>query len=80
MKLVVHTFKLGDVDDPEMYVAQPLWEWQESPAGQWVMEHSIEQPVWQRYIDTNHYMQVYKVVADLSEQDATYFQLKWGIK
>ena len=31
--LVVHEFTLGDVDDPEIYAAVPLYEWQLSDAG-----------------------------------------------
>lgn len=36
---IVHKFTMGDVDDPELYVAQPIWEWQQTEHGKWVMEH-----------------------------------------
>ena len=26
-KIVVHKFSVGDVEDPDLYAAQPLWEW-----------------------------------------------------
>lgn len=80
MKIVVHRFSLGDVEDPDLYAAQPLWEWQQSEQGQWVMEHSIEEPLWERYWDNAQYNQVYRIVAKLTEENATFFQLKWGIK
>ena len=51
-KVVVHQFKLGDVDDPELYAAQPLWEWQQSEAGKYIMENSVEVPMWHRQHDT----------------------------
>ena len=53
--LVVHSFNMGDVDDPDLYAAQPIMEWQESEAGAWVMEHAIETPFWHRCIDPATY-------------------------
>ena len=38
--VVVHEFPMGDVEDPDLYAAQPLWDWQNSEAGAWVMEHA----------------------------------------
>ena len=32
-KLVVHRFRLGDVEDPDLYAAEPLYKWQESDSG-----------------------------------------------
>ena len=26
--VVVHKFTVGDVDDPEIYAAEPIWKWQ----------------------------------------------------
>ncbi len=80
MKVIVHKFSLGDVDDPEIYAAQPIWEWQQSDAGKFVMEHALIEPMWERHWDVSAYHQVYRIVADLTEKDATFFQLKWGIK
>lgn len=36
---VVHRFNMGDVEDPEIYVAQPILDWQQTEKGQWVMKH-----------------------------------------
>lgn len=80
MKIVVHQFRLGDVDDPEIYAAQPIWEWQQSEQGKWVMENAAEEPCWERHWDHTQYNQVYRIVANLTEENATFFQLKWGIK
>ena len=40
---VVHRFRLGDSEDPEIYVAFPISEWQETEHGKWVMEHGRNQ-------------------------------------
>jgi hypothetical protein len=68
---------MGDVEDPELYAAQPLYEWQQTEQGQWVIEH-CEDP---RYIvqpdDCNrgHRIIVYGQVED---QLATEYLLRWG--
>lgn len=77
VKVVVHQFFLGDVDDPEIYAAQPIWEWQQTESGKWVMENAVEEPVWMRHLSYETFGYQYKIVAKLTEQDATYFALKY---
>ena len=79
INIIVHTFSLGDVDDPEIYAAQPLWEWQQTEAGKWVMEHAVETPSWSRHLDHMSYSLQFKVVAKLKESDATFFKLKYQL-
>lgn len=73
----VHEFSMGDVEDPDLYAAQPLYEWQESDAGKWVMEHAVEKPFWHRTVDPYSYGHKYYIIARLKEQDQTYWTLKW---
>jgi len=42
MKINFHTFTMGDVDDIDIYAAQPIWEWQQTQHGQWVMENAYD--------------------------------------
>ena len=77
MKVVVHTFSIGDVDDPEIYASQPIWDWQQSECGKWVMENALDAPYWCKDLDYQTYNYRYKIVAELTEQDATYFCLRW---
>lgn len=63
--VVVHEFSMGDVEDPDLYAAQPLWEWQQSEQGKWVMEHAVETPCWNRMADTFNYGYKYNVTAKL---------------
>ena len=76
--VVVHRFQMGDVDDPDLYAAQPLWEWQQSEMGQWVMNHAVDQPEWHRQADHLTYGYGYIVTAKLTAKDYTYWILKWG--
>ena len=73
----VYEFRMGDVEDPDLYAAQPLYDWQKSEAGKWVMEHAVETPFWHRAVDPNSYGYKYYIIARLKEQDQTYWTLKW---
>lgn len=78
VRLVVHEFRLGDVEDPDIYAAEPIWQWQQSPAGQWVMNNAIEPPVWFQSTDIDTLMYKYRIEAKFSEQNAVFYQLKYG--
>ena len=75
--VVVASFAMGDVDDPDLYVAQPIYEWQQSDAGKWIMEHAVEQPFWHRVIEPMLMGYKYHIVARLKEPDELYWTLKW---
>lgn len=77
-EMVVHRFKVGDVDDPDLYAAQPLWEWEKSEVGQWVMANAVEVPRWVRQIDYNTYGTQYAVIARLKPAAVTFFLMRWG--
>jgi hypothetical protein len=77
MDVLVHTFSLGDVEDPDIYAAEPIWAWQQTPAGCWVMEHAVEKPYWVRRPDYQIYGYEFKIIARLSEADAVFFKLKY---
>lgn len=76
-EVTVYTFSMGDVEDPDLYAAEPLYKWQESEMGKWVMTHAVETPVWHRIVDAPTLMYRYAVRAKLSGKDLTYFYLKW---
>jgi hypothetical protein len=75
--ICVHEFAMGDVEDPDLYAAQPIWEWQESEAGKFVTAHAVESPYWIRQVDYHNYGHKYKIMARLSEQNQTFFRLKF---
>jgi len=79
-EVIVHTFTVGDVDDPDLYAAQPLWEWQESEAGQWVMKNAADTPTWHRMVDTIGYNYKYQIRAKLIGPALTEWLLRHGDK
>lgn len=64
-EIVVHEFTLGDVEDPDLYAAEPLYNWQNSEAGKWIIEHAVETPSWYRIPDIMQYGYKYQVRAKL---------------
>jgi hypothetical protein len=74
----VHEFAVGDVEDPVMYAGEPLWSWQQSAAGAWIMENAEETPYWIKYMDPSTYMYRFRIMARLSEFNETFFRLKYG--
>ena len=76
--VIVHKFQVGDSEDPDIYAAPPLWEWQQTDAGKWVMSHAVETPIWNRVIDSNTYGYQYAIAAKLKATDYTFWALKWG--
>lgn len=62
-EMIVHTFTMGDVEDPDLYAAQPLMEWQNSEFGQWVMKNACDVPIWHRHPDPISYGYKYAITA-----------------
>ena len=76
--VIVHTIRMGDVEDPDLYVVQPIYEWQQSEEGKWVMANSLPVPSWHR--DTDHMTMGYRytIRAYLSPKNYTFWKLKYG--
>lgn len=77
IKHVVHRIRMSDVEDPDLMVAQPIWEWQQTDAGKWIMKNSAPAPSWHRYFDNLTYGYDYKIVAYLTPKQLTYWKLKY---
>jgi hypothetical protein len=73
----VHEIRMGDVEDPDLWVADPIWKWQQTPAGQFVMDHAEDKPYWTRSMDYNSYGHLYRIMARLSEHNETFWRLKY---
>jgi hypothetical protein len=74
----VHTFRIGDVEDPVLYAATPLWEWQQTDSGKFIMEHAEEKPYWTSSLNHLYSAYEYKIMARLSEHNEIFWKLKWG--
>lgn len=78
--VVVKTIVMSDVEDPDLFVAEPMYQWQQSDEGQWIMNNSQETPYWTRMVDPTLMGWRYRIVARLSEPNEMFWRLKWGNK
>jgi hypothetical protein len=67
---------MGDVEDPELYAAEPLYRWQQTEQGQWVMEHCSE-PQYIIRPDPNTFGTRVIVYGEVEDGLATEYYLKW---
>ena len=74
---VVHTIQMSDCDDPDLLVAEPIYNWQQTDAGKWVMENSAPKASWHRHTDFHTYGYIYQIRAYLTPQQITFFELKF---
>lgn len=71
----VHEITMCDVEDPDLWVASPIYDWQQTEAGKFVMEHAVQEPYWISSVDYTSYGTVYKIMARLSEPNETFWRL-----
>jgi len=78
-KVVFHKIRMGDCEDPDLMVADPIWKWQQSDPGKFVMEHCIpESPTWHRHVDPMTYGHIYLITAEMPVKKLSEYYLKWG--
>jgi len=78
MKLLVHTISLGDVEDPEIYIAGPIIDWEKTEKGQWLHQHSYQQMMFDVQPGRYSYGYTVNIYAWLEPKNLTYYKLKWG--
>ena len=76
--VVVYEFSMGDVEDPDLYAAQPLYDWEHSEAGKWVMKHACDTPTWYRMADQTSFGYRYQIRAKLMGPALTEWLLRYG--
>ena len=79
-EITVYTFSMGDVEDPDLYAAEPLYKWGKSEAGQWVMKNAPDTPTWHRMADPTTYGYKYAIRAKLMGPALTEWLLRYGDK
>ena len=74
-KYVLHEFKMGDVEDVEVYIAEPISQWQQTPHGKWCMEKATDLE-YHTIIDYASYGHRIVITGWLSGKHATFWALK----
>jgi len=79
-EIVFHSFRMGDVEDPYLYAAMPIGEWQQTEHGQWCMSHVQGEAVFWCHADPTYMGYRVNIKGQLSSADAVFHELKWGQK
>jgi hypothetical protein len=72
----VHQMRMSDVEDPELFAAQPIYDWQQTEKGQWIMKHSID-PTFHIMADPVSYGYVISITAHITPKRWTEFCLRF---
>ena len=72
----VHSFRMGDVEDPEIYCAQPIYDWQQTDHGKWVMQHSVD-PTFHINADPMNYGYNISITAHITPKRWTEYCLRF---
>jgi hypothetical protein len=75
--VVLHTFTVGDVEDPMLYSTIPINEWSQSDKGQWCIENCEGELYLCSSADTVSFGYKIALQGEMSEQNYTFFKLKW---
>jgi hypothetical protein len=76
--VVVHEFQMGDVEDPDLWAAEPLINWEKSDKGQWVIKNACDTPTWHRSADPMTMGYKYRITAKLTGPALTEWLLRYG--
>jgi len=67
---------MGDVDDVEVYAAQPIYEWLQTDQGKWVQER-CEDLSWHTYTNPNIFGYSVILQGSITDRHATEYYLRW---
>jgi hypothetical protein len=73
----VHEILMGDVEDPDLMIAEPIYKWQQSEAGKYVMENSNPTAKWVRSNSPSYMGHKYTIKAYFTDKEVTYWKLKY---
>jgi hypothetical protein len=79
IKLVVKTLRVGDVEDPEIYLGAAAWEWLCTEHGKYVKEKATDLAYNQApLVNDGYYGFQYYITAVFEEEEAVIYKLKFG--
>lgn len=78
-EFIVHVIKLGDVEDPDLFVAEPLIDWENSTKGKWIIANAVETPSWHRVINEHTFGYNYEIRAKFSGSTITEYLMRFAI-
>jgi|Laugrespbdmm15dd_1035085.scaffolds.fasta_scaffold205303_1 hypothetical protein len=80
IKLVVKTLRVGDVEDPEIYLGAVSYDWLQTDHGKYVKEKATDLTYNQVpfAINEGYYGYQYNITALFEDEEAVIYKLKFG--
>jgi hypothetical protein len=78
--IVFKTLRIADCEDPEIYAAAPIIEWQHTDEGAWVMKHAVETPSYRIRTCPDTWGYVVDIYGQLNEADEVFYRLKYDVQ
>lgn len=75
VKYVLHTFFMADCEDPQLYAAEPIYQWQQTPAGKFCMEKATDLE-FHTQLDLTTLGYKVAITGYITEKHATFLALK----
>lgn len=77
MRMILHTFNMGDVEDVDIYVAQPIYEWQQTEKGAWCMSNATDL-TYDVTVNPNNFGYKIIIKGEVEQSQAVECILRWG--
>jgi hypothetical protein len=77
IKVPVKFLRVGDVEDPDIYLGAVVWDWLQTEHGAWCKKHATDL-VYHQHVDQMTMGYKYKIVATFNNEDALIYNLKWS--
>ena len=77
-KIPVKSLRLGDVEDPDIYLGAISYDWMQTEHGAWCRKNSSEMVYQLSMLDDYTYGYSYIIYASFTDEDAFIYKLKWG--
>lgn len=74
-KYILYEFRMGDIEDVEIYAALPIYEWQQTPEGKFCMEKATDLE-YHIHPDTMNFGYKVTITGRFSGKHATFWALK----
>ena len=76
--MLVHEFVVDNLESNPMFITDSnVRAWLKTDPGQWILEHSVEEPYIVWYENAIYGGYTYRMMARLRKQDQTFFKMKF---
>lgn len=78
MKVIFHKFNIRATIDDDVVVAEPIYQWQQTEHGRWVMDHARDLTYHHHQSDLNHWSYDVIIRGELCDKSAVEYHLRFG--